>query len=508
MKKLAKFLPILFLSAGVISCCETEQPDDEIKTVEPTKLKYTYRDVCENYYRNSNAIPNNGEPKLLVLPIYFNDSNEYIPEDKKETVRQDIEKAFFGTEEENGYETVTSYYNTLSSGKCTLKGTVSNWIDIDESYFNYSIDESVTTDLCRRVVEQYFSTSNDVRKTYDLDENGFLDGVVLIYGCPDHENIKLGRDYGNLWAYTNWDSRGKKNVEEPALCNFMWASYDFMYSKNKAFEKTGNYYGSGVTAACELDTHIFIHEIGHMFGLIDYYDYSYQYNPAGGFSMQDCNIGCHDPYSVMALGWADPYIPAESCSITINTFQSSRECIILSNSWNEIDSPFDEYLIVELYSPDGLNEYDHKHQYAPGRPTGPDEIGIRLWHVDARLLYGTMKDPNNFTCDPTIKTSKVMHMMSNTYNSSDARAYTTPLGSAYTKYNLLQLIRNEEIETYQPNNNFDKYSLFKNGSKFSMGTFGKQFVNKAKLNSGKTLGWMFNVEIKDNQATIQLTRTI
>ena len=167
MKKLLKFLPILFLSAGVVSCCDNGTTIEEENKIEKTKLNYTYSDVCANYYRNSNAIPNTGEPRLLVLPIYFNDSNEYIPEDKKEAVRTDIQKAFFGTKEENGFETVTSYYNTLSCGKCTLKGTVSNWIDVEESYFNYSINENSTTNLARNLVEQYFSTSNDLRKSYE-----------------------------------------------------------------------------------------------------------------------------------------------------------------------------------------------------------------------------------------------------------------------------------------------------------------------------------------------------
>ena len=490
----------------MISC--SDDPEIEEPVVEKTDLKYTYSDVCANYYRTSNAIPNKGEPKLLVLPIYFNDSSDFIPESKKETVRADIQTAFFGTKEEIGYDSVSSYYSTLSVNKCNLKGIVSNWIEINDTYFNYSVDEEFTATLCKQAVEQYFSTSNDVRKSYDLDGNGYLDGVVLIYAAPDHDNIPRGKNYSNFWAYTNWVSNAKKDVESPNVCNFMWASYDFMYSKTTASERAGSFYGSGDNSACSLDTHIYIHEIGHMFGLIDYYDYSYQFNPAGGFSMQDCNIGSHDPYSVMALGWASPYIPTESCTITLNTFQSSRDCIILCNTWNEIDSPFDEYLVVEFYSPDGLNEYDHLHQYQGYRPTGPNECGIRLWHVDARLVYDSMKDASKITCDPTIATSKVMHMMSNTYGGGDAKAYTSPLGSAFTKYNLLQLIRNEVTETYQPNNNFDKYSLFKNGDKFSMNTFGKQFPNSAKLNQNKVLGWTFSVEITENQAKIALTRTI
>lgn len=505
MKKLGYLLSILCLSTVLVAC--GEEPVEEPKNIEKTALNYTYSDVCANYYRTSNAIPNKGEPNLLVIPVYFSDSGNFIDSSKKDIVRNDIEKAFFGTKEDIGYESVSSYYATLSSNKCILKGTVTNWVEVEPSYMTYSISEDETKSLVSSTVEDYFSKANIMRTVYDSDENGYLDGVVIIYAAPDYENFRNSASYSNFWAYTNWIDV-KPNIESPVACNFMWASYDFMYSRDTALSKIGNPFGSGDTSFCSIDTHVFIHEIGHMFGLIDYYDYSYQFSPAGAFSMQDHNVGCHDPYSVMALGWCDPYMPTESCTITLNTFQSSRECIILSNSWNEINSPFDEYLVVELYSPDGLNEFDHLHSYQGTRATGPDEIGIRLWHVDARLLYGLYNDATKFTCDPTFKSSKIMHMMSNTYSGGSAKGYTTPLGGNYTKFNLLQLIRNEETETYQPHNSFDKYSLFKDGNKFSMNTFGKQFPNTAKLNTNKVLGWNFTVEIANNQAKINLTRTI
>ena len=505
MKKVTKFLSILFLSAVVTGCGEEVIPEEP--KLEKTKLNYTYSDVCENYYRTSSAIPNQGEPNLLIIPIYFTDSNEYISNEKKSVVKEDIEKAFFGTKEDLGCDSVGSYYTTLSSGKCKLKGTVSDWIDVTYSSIEFSISESATATFCNEVVNKYFETTNDSRSKYDLDGNGYLDGVVMVYGVPDYDNYRDGKSYSNFWAYTNWLDN-KANKEAPVACNFMWASYDFMYSKATARQKLGNMYGSGDNAHSKLDTHIYIHEMGHMFGLVDYYDYSYQFSPAGGFSMQDHNVGSHDPYSVMALGWCDPYIPTESCSITINPFQSSRDVIILSNKWNEIDSPFDEYLLIEYYTPDGLNEFDHTYPYM-SHPSGPSESGIRLWHVDGRLLYNPhLKDPNKTTIDPKTTNGKVIHMMSNTYNGVNGKGYMSVLGNGFSNFNVLQLIRNEEVETYQPHNHFDKYSLFKNGSKFSMNTFAKQFVNNGKLNQGKVLGWTFTVSIENNQATINLTRTI
>ena len=520
MKKSKLFSSIVLLSTCAIMACScnrvTPDPEPEPElTIEKTKMAYTYMDVSKNYYTQFNVIPNIGEPELLILPIYFEDSSDFIPVDKKEIVKNDIEKAFFGTKDDVGFESVSSYYSKLSFGACNLKGTVSDWISVDTSYSEYGTNESKTINLVSQVVNKYFSTTNDSRKKYDLDGNGFLDGVVVIYGAPDSDNVRGGSDLTNLWAYTNWDIYSSSDVDNPTLCNFFWASFDFMYSRSVAQSKIGQRIGSGDTNdLLPIDTHVYIHEIGHMFGLVDYYDYSYQFSPAGGFSMQDFNVGCHDPYSVMALGWCDPYIPTESCTITLNKFQSNREVILLTNEWNDINSPFDEYLLVEFYSLDGLNEFDSTNQYFKSnpmkrRPTGPNACGIRLWHVDARLLANpSLRDVSKITVDPNAN-GKVMHAMSNTYSGgSNSKSYTTYLGSSYANFNVLQLIRNEETETYQSHNFFDNYSLFKDGSKFSMNTFGKQFVNKGRLNTNKVLGWNFSVKIEGEQAKISLTRTI
>ena len=115
MKKIGILSSVLFLSSALVGCVEEKQPEI---TVEKTKMAYTYSDVANNYYRASNAIPNQGEPELLVLPVYFSNSSEFIPEDKKDVVKNDIEKAFFGTKEDVGFESVSSYYDVLSQGKC------------------------------------------------------------------------------------------------------------------------------------------------------------------------------------------------------------------------------------------------------------------------------------------------------------------------------------------------------------------------------------------------------
>ena len=59
----------------------------------------------------------------------------------------------------------------------------------DASYEEYVRDERDTITLAQTVVEQYFTTSGEDRKKYDTDNNGYLDGVVIIYAAPDADAI-------------------------------------------------------------------------------------------------------------------------------------------------------------------------------------------------------------------------------------------------------------------------------------------------------------------------------
>ena len=204
--------------------------------------------------------------------------------------------------------------------------------------------------------------------------------------------------------------------------------------------------------------------------------------------MQDWNVGGHDPYSIMAMGWGDPYIPKESGTITIGAFQETHDMILLTPEWNDIDSPFDEYLLIELYTPTGLNASDALHHYDVS-PQGPLAIGVRLWHVDARLIkYGTA----SFFSDASVKGCEVA--MKNTYYSNGNTDYITSLGRTYANFNELQLIRNDIEETYQQTKSLEADDLFYPGDTFTMEKYASQFYRKGKLNSRTDLGWTFKVK--------------
>ena len=487
-----------------------------------TKIRQTYSDYVGNNIYPIGSAPTLGNCKLLVIPAWFTDSYNYLSTSHKDDVRSDIQTAYFGTTEQTGWHSVKTYYETESLGRINISGTVSEWYNVSAASSSYAADTVATrvktASLVTAATNWYFSNHpEESRKDYDADQDGYIDGVMMIYAAPDYSTSGLGG--GNLWAYCNWvQDHAAKDATNPGVNQFFWASFDFMYGSNTALSRTGKTYAGGDTNHCKLDTHTFIHEMGHVFGLDDYYDYGpNKYSPAGKFSMQDYNIGGHDAYSALAMGWADPYIPHDSCAITINAFQKNRDCILLSPEWNSFDSAFDEYLLLELYTPTGLNAFDTTHAYSNNFPKGPEAIGIRLWHVDARLLYvdhDQLFTPSQITTDVTYDSYYgVVQAFSNTSDDDD---YGTPLGKEpidgvnYDQFNLLQLIHNNTSVNYLNMNALRSSDLFRDGDSFSMSAYGKQFIKSGRLNSGKLLGWSFTVHVSgsgdDATATVVLTK--
>ena len=486
-----------------------------VNTGERADIKYSYHELVKaSSYDNMDYCPTIGNPQLLVIPIWFSDSDSFIDIEYRDYVREDIEKAYFGDDYETGWESVKSYYYKESSGLCTLGGIVTDWYEVGQSYKNYGRSTESTVSLVTQAVNWFFAQENNTltRKDFDSDKNGYIDGVMLIYGAPDYSSLGNG-GYSNLWAYTYWMFKPSNN-RAPVPNAFFWASYDFMYGQGSdAQAHTGkSSYGNGETEHCTIDTHTFIHEMGHVFGLDDYYDYSSQYSPAGGFSMQDYNMGGHDPFSVMAYGWADPYIVSDDMEIVIGEYQKTREFILLTPQWNLYGSPFDEYILLELYSPTGLNEFDSVHRYGY-YPQGPSDVKVRMWHVDARLLAFISAQKYYLTTDVNATSVYgVQTAFNNTYyrNGSDNNRITY-LGKSYADHNLLQLIRNDVSETYRPRSMLSNENMFGTGT-YNLKDYANQFVygSKGEFNNGESLDWTIDITIglsgSDFAAKINITK--
>ena len=496
-----------------------------VSSIEKTTIGQTYKDY------DSSSLVSSGNIKIAVIPIWFLDSPKYLNPVEKYKMRENIDLAFFGDPEDIGWHSVKSYYEEESQGAFHLSGLTSYWYEYEGFSSDFYLQQNETA--LKNMTEWFFvNNPSENRLDYDADSDGFLDAVSFIYGAPDSilaQREYDDKDYDNMWAYQSKIHNAVKNYETPALNAYIWASYDFIAGK------VNNSWRADLEHS-KIDTATFVHEFGHCFGLIDYYDYNHTKSPAGGFSMQDQNIGGHDPYSLMSLGWANPYIPTGSMTIELGAFQKNHELILLTPEWNEYDSPFDEYMLLELYTPTGLNEFHDQYGLMGTRHyTGSsNNIGVRLWHVDARLTY--------FSTEPQDYGRKFLtdanhyhtgHAFSNTYYVEGGynNDRISQCGQEYSDYNLLESIQANQWYEYNPTDIFYTQYLYTPGTAFSLradkaGTSrydndyqrlisyidkSNQFVKKTKLNNNKELGWAFEVlaiegDGDDAVATIKLIK--
>ena len=304
------------------------------------------------------VIPSLGRSKLTVIPVDF---ASYPGQDLGEEAISDIKKAFDGDNHGNQYFSVKEYYDKASFHRFQLEpNIVSNWFRPSLTYEflaslpNANRTKAALVDIYNEAIAWY-NTSNPIEPL----KNG--DPVFFVYSAP-YSGMDGGvSDRGNMmWAFV---------INDPAPIG--WSSYHMLHPNGDN----------------KVDAHTNIHEFGHMLGLVDYYDTDSSSDPSpcsplGRMDMMDCSLGDHDAFSKLLLGWNKPYVVEGECEITIRQSTGNGDCILLTSDWN--GTPFDEYLLLELYTPSYLNAFDAKAERGDGaRLMG--KPGIKITHVDARL---------------------------------------------------------------------------------------------------------------------------
>lgn len=331
-------------------------------------------------------LPSKGDAKILVIPIAMEDDSFTSSELSL------IEKGFFGKSSDTGWESVASFYEKSSYGQLHITGEVApvctlnlTTAEAESQAAIYDKKNLTYTDVILRSALNAISSKIDLTQ-YDTDSDGYLDAVWMVY------SPKYSSSSDFYWAYTTWASDDTSYQGKKACC-YAWASVDFLSRKN--------YFMSLTSSA---DAHTFIHETGHMLGLDDYYSYDYSYSssnrsgntdtPVGGVDMMDFNIGDHDAFSKYLLGWMKPtvlteeYLSANDYKLTLKSQVQYGEAYILptykDGSINYNGTPYDEYLIIEYYTPTDLNEADSKSKYVNNLSTY-SEYGVLVYHVNATV---------------------------------------------------------------------------------------------------------------------------
>ena len=240
-----------------------------------------------------------------------------------------------------------------------------------------------------------------------------------------------------------------------------------------------------------VDAHTYIHETGHMMGLDDYYTYDGGIGPIGGIDMMDYNIIDHDVFSKFAYGWIKPMVVSGSCEITLNSAAETGESILIptGDSWN--GTAFDEYLLLEYYTPTVLNQQDSEKKYAGNNKQGFTERGVRIFHVDARLVTADYSGGwGSYSYTDTIKfvepykdasgVTKATYTMVGASNSISRSK--TGLNSSFK---LISLIPADNVLLTK--NGATNDALFQDGDSFSVSKYGANFLaNVNTMDDGTT----------------------
>ena len=505
------------------------------KDLDPITSNCNYKLINNSVYVD--AVPSTGDINLLVIPVEFSDYTfSYAGYETDSQLYDDLNRVYNGTEEETGYfKSVSEFYKESSYGKLNLSFEIAPKYEVGltakqfKSLTNSSIDSDTdrSTYILEEAVESYRSLYGDSKlKEFDNDNDGLIDGVMLIYSCPNSgNNTNFAREVGDTeqslyWAYCYWDSNncaellyyaengisGHKNKnqlkESPLPASYFWASYDFMY-EYQTCQIGGN-----------VDSHTFDHEFGHMLGLDDYYSYDDEkyrrdsYSRVGFADMMEGNIYDHNAYSKATLGWNTPYIVTGDCTITIKSSALYDECIILADSYDS--NAFDEYLMLELFTPEGLNYYDSHYAYSSTYPICYTEAGVKIYHVDSRLCYSSSGGKGTYTYTTPNVNLKYAYKVAAT-NSVDRDAIQG-------NYDLINIINADKslgnktstsINPFKDNSSFygTNSHLFHNGDTFTMSDYESLFPNSTKLNNGNELNYKIEIlSLSNESATIRFTQ--
>lgn len=318
---------------------------DEV-TIEKNITDYSYQSIYDWHYT-----PSTGKVPLLVIPVVIPGNEHRVHDDTLDIIKT----AFFGGDDEMNFESLHSYYYKSSYGQLDFTGLVTDFYypkNNSNSKYKKSTDLNINnlSGLVKESVDWAKDTYDLNMADFDSDKDGTLDGVWIIYIRMVNPN-----DTSLYWAFTTTTSE-VGTVDNPCVNTYGWAGLDFL---------TGDIYNE-ITPDDGCDGHVLIHETGHMLGLQDYYTYSSSsYSPLGRIDMMDNNAGDQNPYSKLLLGWIKPYVVTGNATITLKSDMSKDNVIVIpydSKSYKFdsdgklIFNPFDEYIVIDYYSPNGLNE--------------------------------------------------------------------------------------------------------------------------------------------------------
>ena len=430
-----------------------------------TKIRFTYSSLYKGLLNPK------GTDNIMVIPVYIQGGD---PMDDEFFANMDLR--FKGDFDESYFYPISKYFQNASYGMLDMQFHV-----YPTYYYSDSLDVWKQF-LWKNLLDVYAYTINNYvsdPSEYDSNGDGYLDGVMIVTNEPSNLNRP------------NYTFRLERGDEKYHPSNALLGSYEAVHASELDPYST-NYTNNTVT-----------HELSHAMGLEDYYDYYGMTSVTTYFDLMSGGIGDWNAFSKMAVGWIDPYvITPDTEKVTIklrNSAEYPDAILIPCGEWN--GTPFDEYLLLDVFSDRGNNSQPFPFYY---RYDGnEDDGGVRLMHVDARIAridgsfdngLGWLEDFENWS--PATYSDAMSAYSNSAWPDQKERMTDSP--DKDPAYRALSLIpaSGKEVE-----NSYAFYSsyLFHAGDSFTMDDYSRFFSNYPFTNKRETIGYRFTVDSFDNE---------
>ena len=176
---------------------------------------------------------------------------------------------------------------------------VSDFYSSDTSYQDYSdnLEDKVDNShiLATDAITWYFlNNPNESFNNYDLNNDGYLDGVVLLYAA---NNYGAKEDNNNSYAFASVNT-DENEYRYNTMCFCPIAGLYGLEKKEPTTQLMTLDLDQAFAKDFRSSSRTIIHEIGHMFGNKDLYEKGSsqdKYYPAGAFVMQSYNYAVASP---------------------------------------------------------------------------------------------------------------------------------------------------------------------------------------------------------------------
>ena len=493
-----------------------------------------------------------GEVAVFVLPVEFVDAPASELPGGADYQLQQIEQAFFGDPETNPAltESLASYYEKSSYGQMKVVGEVNDswWncgLTVDElaKIFEDDYNNGQGGSAPFRILRDFYRQKTGITDygyiteegykwamKYDKNQDGYIDCISMIYSCHSYPNMSgnVSSAYQEtFWAFTHsdfyqspWLETGASEAYDglpsryaPQRYRFVWMSWDQLYYEGY-YNDDHTFVGLSWKDSAEanqlsqiiarddvrLDTHTVIHEHGHaLCAYEDYYTYDQKdWYAAGWLDMMDHNLGDHNAYSKMLSQWITPTVVDKPGTYTLNAMQSGKDGVALlvkARGLEYRNTPLDEYILLELYTPDGLNAVDSTESLNGIYPLLYTDVGVKVYHIDSRFGLFSYNDTSSSYEFSRYATAL---SMGDRQRTQIVASNTASRSAANSEFKLIHLLESSGQNTFITGGHATNDTLFKAGDSFGVRTF-KDFT----MNSEDPFGWTFTIDaIEDGVATI------